>query len=497
MSYNPTSEDIAMLSQPVKDIYSKIDLLDKNFKTIDSIEGVTIDGTISIDADSDIRYTYSSTIYVKDDYYITDETARIWLDKYIRVWIGILNLRTQKIHWYPLGLFKFNTNGFMYSSTEKTLSVSCVDLIATIDGTLSGELTGLSTQINEGENIRDVLIRTIQQLGGYNKYLIDYVDKTVPYDLKYGTGSTVFSIIKEVRDLYYLYETFFDEDTFICQEVPTCEDDPIFIPYNIFDQLIISESTNNDFSEIRNCSEVWGKSVSSDYYSDSVQFSDNIYTLTIEDYNQTTNKKISFIPPINNPENAMIKINDNDPLPLINDDGNPLSPDIMIAEKVCVIRYTKDGFKYVGQSQIHAMVMLVGTQPTDEQIAQAKIEENCDNLKFVVIPDSPYTIEKIGRKNKIYSGGEFENISTDELAMERAEYENWKTARLTDSVSVECVIIPWLTVNKKISHKPYYSEKAEVQQYIIKHIDMSLSDGTMSISMCRFFPYYPYIIDKS
>ena len=32
--------------------------------------------------------------------------------------------------------------------------------------------------------------------------------------------------------------------------------------------------------------------------------------------------------------------------------------------------------------------------------------------------------------------------------MERAEYENWKSTRLQDSISLE-MMIPWLHVNKK------------------------------------------------
>ena len=83
------------------------------------------------------------------------------------------------------------------------------------------------------------------------------------------------------------------------------------------------------------------------------------------------------------------------------------------------------------------MVMLVDKKPTPEEIAAAKSAEGCDNLKFIVLPESPFTIEKIGRKNQVLQGGEYDHITSDALAMQRAEYENWKSTRLTDSVSIE------------------------------------------------------------
>ena len=90
MAYIPTSEDIALLSQHSREIYSRIDILNKDFKTIDSVQGVTLDGTVSIDAESDIRRTYNSTIHLADNNYITAENALIWMDKYVQIYLCLL-----------------------------------------------------------------------------------------------------------------------------------------------------------------------------------------------------------------------------------------------------------------------------------------------------------------------------------------------------------------------------------------------------------------------
>ena len=60
-------------------------------------------------------------------------------------------------------------------------------------------------------------------------------------------------------------------------------------------------------------------------------------------------------------------------------------------------------------------------------------------------------------------------------------------------------MIPWLDVNKKIGYTVRSGrggEKHEPAEYIVKEISMSLGTGTMSVSMQKFYPYYPYIIKK-
>ena len=88
----------------------------------------------------------------------------------------------------------------------------------------------------------------------------------------------------------------------------------------------------------------------------------------------------------------------------------------------------------------------------------------------------------------MYSGGEFDNIESDQRALARAEYENWKTCRLTDSITITTKICPWLDVNKKVSFKR--SDKETIEQYIIQSVAHDPAGGTSSITMYRFRPLY-------
>lgn len=65
MYYVATQEELRMLKNHNKHLSCRLELLNKDLDIIDNLEGLTIDGTLSIDADSDIRHTFSSTIYLK------------------------------------------------------------------------------------------------------------------------------------------------------------------------------------------------------------------------------------------------------------------------------------------------------------------------------------------------------------------------------------------------------------------------------------------------
>lgn len=61
----PTQTDYEMAQLPTRNLKIKVDVLNFKFQTIDSIEGILTDGSISVDANSDIRRTCSVTLTIK------------------------------------------------------------------------------------------------------------------------------------------------------------------------------------------------------------------------------------------------------------------------------------------------------------------------------------------------------------------------------------------------------------------------------------------------
>ena len=88
----------------------------------------------------------------------------------------------------------------------------------------------------------------------------------------------------------------------------------------------------------------------------------------------------------------------------------------------------------------------------------------------------------------VKTGGEFENITSDSLAQTRAQYENWKNSRLTDSISVTTKLVPFADVNIKVSYRR--DDTGEINQYIVKNVSHDLTGGTTTWQLMRFYPLY-------
>lgn len=159
-------------------------------------------------------------------------------------------------------------------------------------------------------------------------------------------------------------------------------------------------------------------------------------------------------------------------------------------------------FYLQGQWQVHAMCVLTdgttgsemwtdtstGLQYPLYSMDYFKCRYNCDNVEFMINPESPFTIQKIGVRLAVYSGSEYDAIYTDDLAKDRAHYENWKTARLTDNITLQTILMPFLDVNAKVSYRMQNSD--EVKQYIIKNVSHDFSGLTSTITMMTFYPLY-------
>lgn len=151
-------------------------------------------------------------------------------------------------------------------------------------------------------------------------------------------------------------------------------------------------------------------------------------------------------------------------------------------------KYNNSKIYYLGQWQIHALAVEVLTVPEKESEAfnEYVTKFNCNNIIFTQF-DSRFSIENIGVKAQVLSGDDFEEIFTDDLALQRAEYENWKSMRIADIVSLTTIQIPWLDVNEKVT---YQLPNKQLKTYTIERISYSNTSETMTIEMSTFYPLY-------
>ncbi len=338
----------------------------------------------------------------------------------------------------------------------------------------------------------------------------------VPYDLEFSCGTPLYEMLVKLRDLYLGYESYFDTNgQFIVDLIPTCENDPVLLDYFDLEPLVIDESFNVDFTTIKNATRIYGKSIETDRYADEDSVILKPYTendisgymidINLDKFILSSNLKVGFKMPeynenidtslplflhINtyestissigeilekyNPKTISCTIREN----RINTDKNSIKSETVYTpmnlsqfepgESYC-FKYisNQNTFMYLGMYQIEAYV-----------------EDNSE--------ESPFSVDKIGTKLQVLSGGEYDDIPDVILCKERAEYENWLAGRFNDTVSLTSVIIPFLDANQKVRYRTF--SNGEIHPYILKNVNYSLLDGTCNITMSRYYDLYPFII---
>lgn len=121
------------------------------------------------------------------------------------------------------------------------------------------------------------------------------------------------------------------------------------------------------------------------------------------------------------------------------------------------------------------------------QQAQATSYDNNPSSPFYV--GDPIGSSSVGRIRIVLYGGEYDNIYSDDLAQQRADFEIYQRSRLNDSINMEVIPIPWMDVNMVISHR--FGQKAATDKYIVKSFSVDYATGgTMSINAISWYPYY-------
>lgn len=446
----------------IRDLRVKINVLNFNMQTVDEITGVVLDGSINVDATADIRRTCSLSLVVKDSTLELQPGRRIWVDKYFQVLIDYLN----KGDWINMGIYLVDAPSWSYDPGNSTLSLQGLDLMSKLTGQRNGNLEGIPTIIPQDSSIRDSMISTLVDLGGFNNYVIEDNPQPVPYEIKIDQGGTVYDVLSELRDITPNYEMFFDVDgVFHYQKIPSGQNEASYIQDDMWKQVVLSESTSVDFGEVKNVIEVYGMSHDPSHYGEAT-VDGSTYKVTMAGVDSLTKGLIYGFKAPSIVENPTLKINSLPAYPLVNEDGtNAVIPQ---ANKFYVVQYKgEENFLFLGYQQPYAIAK----------------DEN---------PDSPFYINTIGEIRQVFYGDEYENIWSNDLAQQRANYELWLHTRLNDSISLSVVPLYWLDVNILVDYTRVNT--IETNQYIIKSIDTSLSpDGTQTINMVRYYPLYPDI----
>ena len=460
--------DSAYITKSIRQLRAKINILNFNFQTVDEISGNVIDGNITEDANSDIRRTCDITMVVTNGEFNIIPGGKIFLDKYIQIYIGVDNLYTGTTQWFNKGIYLIDQPTYNFDPVTSTLSFQGYDLMVKMTGQRNGYLEGITTVIPQGSNIRESMISVVTQLGGFTRYSIQDNPQPVPYDIKINPGGTVYELLVELRDILPSWQIYFDEDgIFHYEPIPNGENEPIMFYDDTWDKVVLSETISTDFSKVKNVVEVWGKSLDPPYYADAT-VSGSTYVLSIAEVSSYTNNMMYGFTAPSIVSTPYLRINSLSSRPIVNEDGTAAV--IPEANAYYVVKYqqSSNNFLFMGYQQPYAVA-------------------KDDN------PNSPFYVDgPVGEIRIVLTGGDYDNIYTNDLALQRAEYELWTRTRLEDDVTLSCVPIYSLQTNTVVSKT--LSNETEPTLFIIKNISTNLSySGTQSVQMITYYPLYPTI----
>lgn len=542
MSMSATQDQIALALSKDHVFRLKIELLNQAFQHEDDIEGDVSDISFNIDSSSDIRRSSSVTIGLNNGEFSSEEFEVGWLNRIVRISIGIDNgiveagythgelaefiyawmeehtnewLHGNDHTYFVLGSMLLTQDNYEYNETSNSLSLNLVDLMA-IGTSARGSQIGTPVKIEFEANIKEALEAVAARYMKCKSTDIDEFPDVIPFDQEFSSGSYAYDILSQVIGLFPTYEQYFDSDgIYHVHQIPTHIDEPVLLDETVMDEIIISERRALDISGIKNSTEIWGKEISADYAAVS-----STYDSTRNTY------EISFLAPLQNVEaQAMYSFtathsnlaNPKVKIPVLGDDlvtteyetiniydsngrslpANALSQDTNYVF-LCTLNPTtlEKMFLLQGEHLIHVIVREMNAAPSQSEIERDKALNDCRDIYYVVNPESSYACDRngfsieYGEMRQVLEGGDYSYIYTTQLAYERGKYENYLKTRLNTDVELTTILVPFMDVNKKIQYTSPIT--GEVHQYIIKSIDFDILNYTMTMSLSRFYNYYPF-----
>lgn len=358
-------------------------------------------------------------------------------------------------------------------------------------------------------------------------------DNVIPYEITIDGGTCVLDVVKELRDLYPGYETYFDPmGVFHCHLIPTCADDDVTLKAKDFEEdiAVYSEQRNYEYSSVKNVVQVYGEEYEDiDWYADETNSSYEEGTCTLDvDFVKDKFKgyedgmllalklqkanppglhiNIKGMTPVNTEEPTTPSENSNDEedpgvfygatrVMYSIDRNEKLAAGYLLPGVVYVLRYYRGNFEYVSSFQPKGIAILLSEDIDDEAKREWCKKYNVSDASFVVDPDNPFTTDCINiHYTKNVETRNMQIIRSDEEALDFAEYELWRMGRLPNTITLSIDVVPFLDVNQKIEYK--HIRSGETFNYITKNISIDISETSAqaSVTATTFNSLYPEII---
>lgn len=191
--------------QTLRNLHVTIEILDKDDKTLETIEGMTTGGSLSVSRTSLIRRTGSISM-VLNEFLTPKKESLLWMTNKVRLYAGIEDVSTASrvITNFCLGTFVIAEPNISKSNTEQTISVELMDYMSYWEREIENKI------VFSPDTPLHTAVQHIMNFVGETKTNIQFTDLKIPYTLEFQQGTQVIAILEQLRDLYMDWECYYD-----------------------------------------------------------------------------------------------------------------------------------------------------------------------------------------------------------------------------------------------------------------------------------------------
>ena len=237
--------------QPVRGLAVTVEVLDKDLRQLDTIQGIATGGNISVSNSSLIRRT-GSLSFTLFDYLLPQKQSLLWITNRIRVYAGLQDLTSSEGQYthFCLGTFYITEPSVSISNDNRSISIELQDnMMRWEQEELENKLV-----IEAGAPLHSAVQSIMRSFGEWN-VLVDFTDLTIPYKLEFNEGESLVNILTQLRDLYMDWECFYDVDgTFIFRkmQIQRPDGEPVAWSFKGSADLITSFKESFAYSGVKN-----------------------------------------------------------------------------------------------------------------------------------------------------------------------------------------------------------------------------------------------------
>lgn len=191
--------------QSLRNLHITIEVLDKEDNTVETIEGFSTGGSLSISRTSLVRRTGSISVVLMD-MFKPKKDSLFWMTNKIRLYAGIEDLSTERrvITNFCLGTFLISEPQVSKANGESSISIELMDYMSKWEMEIENKI------VFSPDTPLHTAVQYLMNFVGETNTSIEFTDLLIPYTMEFEQGSQVVEILEALRDLYMDWECYYD-----------------------------------------------------------------------------------------------------------------------------------------------------------------------------------------------------------------------------------------------------------------------------------------------